>query len=1009
TRRTFLGSAALAGAAATLPNWLGGCGIFPADGPAMATEREERDLHFDLSGLDPHAEYTLHVIGSSADGAVLNPHTDESWENACENNILLGQIVSGQLTHYVNEVDFPADAVQQWWVTATTAEGETVVAMHVHIPQTAYGNLVEARRRGVMAGRSAKLVDEQSHAKLRHLNIAKLSKAPNAKVLADLNSINTPLDAAVSIVFHHPEIMSLDPDQAALIVDIIENLKGDGASCTGGNVGLLTALACRISAQGLPGVDKGWLRKRTATDLEGRPVLDSNGQPIIEYDPSDETLEAAEPVIKKVLKEVFNHPDLKGDRGGKYPGVAVVDGQAPAENAHGTDSGYAFDLECGDKSDNLYGLLFKKFSVSGQERRVSFDVYNVYVRHVACQVLFFLADGETPVSDDYSAGVHDLSPNDHIMGIPMLHDWSRPRTHFDFKIPPSASIVKLKFGTLGIGAPPKAMFVPGLVDSGYLIKRGAASTLGLDIGVPSALLAIGIGLRDSEIVKQLGSDPKVIAFLAGLFVGAEIGNGLNQGSAREPLIHTGKAMVFLMLSTPLSGKLCEHIFKKKLEDACPFAGLAMRVMSIAASVSVLAQTVGEVLSSPAAFEATISTTMNTTVTISHDPNNFAFPAVAKRYVIRATYDNVACRQICGTLPTTRSDPITITLQNVPVGGNVRIDVWFLSDSNWIAGYAGTGGWVESTDPAGQKTDVFVHQSVPNFPAEAGTFAFQLKEFLVPIDPNTIYSHKQKLAFDANTRKHYWLASERPAATAGTLDPGKPDRLHALNGITVSQTAGMAAYSWRTGAPATGVCPGDSPAATSLNLLQNISLTQRPDDALKLPDCGRMQVAAVAYSLLAPLKCPDRNFYVDPVYGPHKIDAYTSLPYKYHVRSVSVDSMTDTTPWDASAGRSWGFFSQCPDAIAVHPRGKVIAINRANSKMEILDISEELPDEEASVATCRSGEGSVSGLMYQPVAMGISPEGAILVLEAGNNRIQAFDCIGNVTNVFLDFENKPTNE
>jgi hypothetical protein len=47
-----------------------------------------------------------------------------------------------------------------------------------------------------------------------------------------------------------------------------------------------------------------------------------------------------------------------------------------------------------------------------------------------------------------------------------------------------------------------------------------------------------------------------------------------------------------------------------------------------------------------------------------------------------------------------------------------------------------------------------------------------------------------------------------------------------------------------------------------------------------------------------------------------------------------------------------------------------------------------------IAQVKSGKGSRPGLIDSPVASAISPDGVILVLEAGNNRIQAFDLGGN---------------
>lgn len=47
-----------------------------------------------------------------------------------------------------------------------------------------------------------------------------------------------------------------------------------------------------------------------------------------------------------------------------------------------------------------------------------------------------------------------------------------------------------------------------------------------------------------------------------------------------------------------------------------------------------------------------------------------------------------------------------------------------------------------------------------------------------------------------------------------------------------------------------------------------------------------------------------------------------------------------------------------------------------------------------IAQVKSGKGSRPGLINSPVASAVAPDGMILVLEAGNNRIQALDLGAN---------------
>ena len=92
---------------------------------------------------------------------------------------------------------------------------------------------------------------------------------------------------------------------------------------------------------------------------------------------------------------------------------------------------------------------------------------------------------------------------------------------------------------------------------------------------------------------------------------------------------------------------------------------------------------------------------------------------------------------------------------------------------------------------------------------------------------------------------------------------------------------------------------------------------------------------------------------------------------------------------------------------MHPSGRLVSINNALHKIEIL----RLPDAPVSDAvamtklraTTHAGfgvaNGALPGLLGGPVAAAISPDGVILVLEALNNRIQAFDVGANPVQLF----------
>jgi hypothetical protein len=95
-----------------------------------------------------------------------------------------------------------------------------------------------------------------------------------------------------------------------------------------------------------------------------------------------------------------------------------------------------------------------------------------------------------------------------------------------------------------------------------------------------------------------------------------------------------------------------------------------------------------------------------------------------------------------------------------------------------------------------------------------------------------------------------------------------------------------------------------------------------------------------------------------------------------------------------SNEAWGVLNNPSDGLLLHPAGHLVSINSANHTIETLRIPPAAKaDADAAVqllAQIKCGRGSRPGLIDTPVAAAVGPNGVILVLEAGNNRIQAFD-------------------
>jgi hypothetical protein len=135
----------------------------------------------------------------------------------------------------------------------------------------------------------------------------------------------------------------------------------------------------------------------------------------------------------------------------------------------------------------------------------------------------------------------------------------------------------------------------------------------------------------------------------------------------------------------------------------------------------------------------------------------------------------------------------------------------------------------------------------------------------------------------------------------------------------------------------------------------------------------------------------RNFYLDTRAG--------TAGDPFHLRQVALDGVSGT--FDYTPGKSWGAFPPASlDALAVHPNGYMVGVDYENHKMLILQLPDAAADDAAApTALPLSGPGLREGLMEGPVAVTITADGRILVLEQDNARIQAFDTMANPVQCF----------
>jgi hypothetical protein len=119
-----------------------------------------------------------------------------------------------------------------------------------------------------------------------------------------------------------------------------------------------------------------------------------------------------------------------------------------------------------------------------------------------------------------------------------------------------------------------------------------------------------------------------------------------------------------------------------------------------------------------------------------------------------------------------------------------------------------------------------------------------------------------------------------------------------------------------------------------------------------------------------------------------------------VTDPSVPMDDPSRQFDLSTGTSWGRFALLPTSLAIHSNGYVVAVNPANDTLQILQLpTSSSTDADAPWAWIPAGPGTAPGRLDAPALAAIRPDQTILVLEAGNQRIQAFSRGGHPVPAF----------
>ncbi len=971
TRREFLQrGVAAAGLTLSLPAVLASCGgddtaSSPTPTPTpVRGPRERRTLHFDLSHNGVLTDARLVVSNSASYLARLRAHDAASRRRFRDRTPELEAVADANLTHYLEDVDLPADALQMITVLGTTSTGSPALAgAYINIPAATLADY---------AGRAL-----SGAAPLPRALMARYGTEENAAAIAAMltahNALVNPHSTAVAFCFHHPEVMNLNLTLGAnTLVGYIENLP---AECTNPAQGckFIDGLAFWIATNSPATTTAGgWATLVPQTYADGAPVLDQNGDQVYRYDLSADTLGYMTEPLRQTLSAVFNDPQYEGSNWNATTGLASIEqtpgGTAPAPRAGDGIFEIQASLPVGSTHN---GIEFVRLAVTdAASRSVELSIRNRYLRWLRAYAQYFAPDGTAlpvadPTDDDTSRAkfIREITSNNQIMGIPLMGN-DVASTNLRFEIPEAASRARIFIGGPGLGG---EAFCPEAL-------AGTALTLAFNIGVPTLLLSWGIGETASAGLGKLADNPALRKAIIGALLQFIVGTGesyavgiYGSDTSKNVICFISAAansiIQALLASAPLFVQYLAIQGSEQAVTAVPIVGAIFKVMEIAGTLAAIGLSVGEILSSQALTENDITLSFDVELTIDHDPSDFRFPPEADAYEVTLSLDKSVTLISSGSIdPPGSAAPLVVKLENIPSGGQLSVQVVLKSSDGWIAATAEVGPLAAT-------------------PEAAGAITLAVKDRLVPLTAQTQYQHDLKLEFADGA--HVWVqTAEPPSATRNALSCAANDTLCELRQISISPRTGMLGYAWRTGGLGVAQCGGG--AGGVLYSFQNVFAAPPPDSGLKFAGCGFTLPAALVYDPQGPPTGVGNNFYVEQA-------ADTD---GYFVRSVVLDT---TTPFDLAQSSNWGRFTQALDSFAVHPGGYVVGVAAATHKIEVLSLpSEAAPDSMPALspwATMRAGLGTRAGLTDTPVAVAIH-KGCVLVLEQGNNRIQAFDVVGN---------------
>ncbi|MET1079862.1 MAG: hypothetical protein ABWY06_17760 [Pseudomonas sp.] len=685
------------------------------------------------------------------------------------------------------------------------------------------------------------------------------------------------------------------------------------------------------------------------------------------------------------------------------PGVSTTATATATLSLNGGHSGLSFTVTVQSDSTQVSaalhsadGLLYElPLSNTTSTGSLSLQVTNYWLRHLSVGVQYLDVGGNVLAPQNWSdkipaflRGAFETDPNKPfaalvgpvttVFGVPIPAD----PTTITVPVWDEVHTVRLLLGGLGRGTYDSAV-----------CPIGITVTALAELVMPVFMLAVGTAITNSAPFKALMADTEVLfavcaagAFLVAGPTAAYIALAQDPAAATKGLAEQFGPML-LSPATSLGLWVAEQIVEGAAERATPFVDIALAVINGAVTAAQLSETIIEVLDSPFVYEADLSRSMDLQMTLYPDPRFNKFPDYHNSMQVTVVYDAGTTTPVFtqSLAPTTLSEPIPVSFTAVPAGGSLRVYACFYAANGWQSGQ-GITDWI----PALPTNGVLTLDKVVVTTNE------------IPLSSASVYVHQEKIGMLDGVLGWIGAVGTPPTETVKTPSPFAAQGKEVLrfSTITTAQEPEMLGYAWQaTGLDLPPDHNGAAPTNDALWTMQNISLLQNPADGYAAPAVGFTQVPGIAYNMTSG-DGDNSNFFIDSSNPTFDVDANPSGGW--HVRALPLTHAGPPPSFGVGDNASYGRFPAALDRYVYHPQGYVIGISFATDKLYRLPLaSAPVADNQAPFALLSSGQGARDGLIYDPVGLAVALDGRILVLESGNQRVQAFDIYGNPVPYFAN--------